>query len=273
MKTRIVLRLGQCEEFSDIYRYFHCRGILESLVPTTSQVSWRWCFYINLPIGAFTILVILAILKLPKPPIGSLTLRQQVEQLDPIGTLCFLSSIIGIKIWKGDSATIPPRIITIRTIACGFCCMMCFSAVMMLLIYYLSIYFQAIKNADAISSGVRTIPLVLSLVLGIITAGVFTQSNGYHTPMILIAPFFLATGTGLLTTLKVDTGHAKWIGYQIPRQFRYRPWLSTTKSGSANRSLSVRRLNRCCDKFLRSTAVRRDLPRCSTEHFHTETDS
>lgn len=37
----------------------------------TDKVSWRWCFYINLPFGALTILSVIFLLHLPKPP-GSL---------------------------------------------------------------------------------------------------------------------------------------------------------------------------------------------------------
>ena len=32
----------------------------------TDHVSWRWCFYINLPIGAITIIAIIIFLKHPK---------------------------------------------------------------------------------------------------------------------------------------------------------------------------------------------------------------
>ena len=33
----------------------------------TQHVSWRWCFYINLPIGAVAVLIIFFILHLPEP--------------------------------------------------------------------------------------------------------------------------------------------------------------------------------------------------------------
>ena len=52
----------------------------------TDHVSWRWCFYINLPIGAITIFGILLFLKSPKRKTQSnLTWRQKLIGFDPIG--------------------------------------------------------------------------------------------------------------------------------------------------------------------------------------------
>lgn len=38
---------------------------------------------------------------------------------------------------------------------------------------------------------------------------------GYYTPFMLIGSVFMAVGVGLLSTLKVNSGHSAWIGYQI----------------------------------------------------------
>ncbi|MET8943562.1 MFS transporter [Streptomyces sp. NPDC004542] len=34
----------------------------------TDHLSWRWCFYVNVPFGLLTLAVVTAVLKLPKPP-------------------------------------------------------------------------------------------------------------------------------------------------------------------------------------------------------------
>jgi MFS family permease len=51
----------------------------------TEHVSWRWCFYINLPIGAMTIVSILFLLPVPKQPLTSLPLRKKFEEIDYYG--------------------------------------------------------------------------------------------------------------------------------------------------------------------------------------------
>jgi MFS family permease len=46
----------------------------------TEHVSWRWCFYINLPIGAVTMVMILCLLPVPEQP--SLPIRQKLGEVD-----------------------------------------------------------------------------------------------------------------------------------------------------------------------------------------------
>jgi hypothetical protein len=213
-------------------------------------VTWRWCFYINLPIGAAAFVVILFILKLPRAKETNLTLRQQLAQLDPLGTICFLPGIIclilalqwggttyawsswriillltlfsvlivvfaAIQIVKGDSGTLPPRILLHRSIAAGAYFTFCIASSMMLLVYYLPIWFQAVKGTSAFESGIRMIPMVLSLVVASIMSGQFTAKVGYYVPAMLVSPVIASIGAGMITTLNQNSGHAMWIGYQV----------------------------------------------------------
>lgn len=121
----------------------------------TDGPGWRWCFYINLPIGGVTIVALIFFLELPASEKRKRqTWKEQLSQLDPIGTLLFLPSIIclvlalqwggitypwsnwriivlltlfavlligfvGVQWWKGDSATVPGRIFFQRSILAG----------------------------------------------------------------------------------------------------------------------------------------------------------
>jgi hypothetical protein len=60
-----------------------------------------------------------------------------------------------------------------------------------------------------------TLPTVISLVLASILSGVITMRIGYYTPAMIAAPVFMSIGAGLITMFMPDTGHAKWIGYQV----------------------------------------------------------
>lgn len=77
------------------------------------------------------------------------------------------------------------------------------------------IWFQAIKGASAVKSGIMNLPLILSLVVVSIIAGGGVSAVGYYTPFIYTSVVLMSIGAGLLTTFKPDTGHAKWIGYQV----------------------------------------------------------
>jgi hypothetical protein len=58
------------------------------------------------------------------------------------------------------------------------------------------------------------LPTILGVVICTILSSGFVSGLGYYTPFMYIAPVVASIGAGLLSTLKVDSGHAKWIGYQ-----------------------------------------------------------
>ena len=60
-----------------------------------NNVTWRWCFYINLPIGAISGFFILLFFKTPsaaKPK--SATLREKLLQMDPAGAIVVMGAVI-----------------------------------------------------------------------------------------------------------------------------------------------------------------------------------
>ncbi|KAK6501009.1 hypothetical protein TWF506_003765 [Arthrobotrys conoides] len=211
--------------------------------------TWRWSFWINLPVGAVAFIIILLIIK-AHPMKKKLTIMEQIKQLDPIGTSIFLPSMIclllalqwggteyawssgriiallvvfsvtiiafiGVQIWKQEEATMPPRIVTQRSVAFGMWFAFCAGGGMMLFIYYLPIWFQAIQGVNATDSGVRLIPTVLSLVVGTMISGVVVRATGYYTPFMIAASVIMSVGSGLLTTITPSAGAGKWIGFQI----------------------------------------------------------
>jgi len=38
---------------------------------------------------------------------------------------------------------------------------------------------------------------------------------GYYSPFMLLSTVLMSVGAGLLSTFQTDTGHSKWIGYQV----------------------------------------------------------
>ncbi|KAH8807531.1 major facilitator superfamily transporter [Xylogone sp. PMI_703] len=216
----------------------------------TDKVSWRWCFYINLPIGGLAIAIIVFVLQLPNPSSDKHTVRQRIEQFDPHGTICFLPGMvclilalqwggttyawssgriialliiagvlllafIGVQVWKKEDCTVPPRIFTQRSIFSGFLFAMCLNAALITFIYYIAIWFQAVKGASAVKSGIMNLPMVLGLVLASIMSGAGVSAVGYYTPAMIISSVLMATGAGLMTTFDTSTGHSKWISYQV----------------------------------------------------------
>jgi MFS family permease len=218
------------------------------------RLTWRWCFYINLPIGAFTLLVVFFFLHLPQPPQQqaktTLTPLAKAKRLDPLGLFFFVPSIISLILalqWGGttyawsspriigllvtfvvlfiafllvefkfpDTAMAPPRIILNRSVGSSLFFTFMSGAGMMCAMYYLAIWFQAAQGQSAKEAGIRTIPMVISIVVFGIVVAIFTQKVGYYVPSMLLAPVLAATGSGLLSTLTPASSRAEWIGYQV----------------------------------------------------------
>jgi hypothetical protein len=83
----------------------------------TTNFSWRWCFYINLPFGGLSMVLLALFLKATTPAKAGTTFKAQLAQLDPLGTICFLPSIICLLLalqWGGSTYPWPnPRIIVL----------------------------------------------------------------------------------------------------------------------------------------------------------------
>jgi len=124
-------------------------------------------------------------------------------------------AFIAVQFWKKENATIPPRIISRRTIAAGFLFCLGTGGALLIVIYYLPIWFQAIQGASAVESGIRNIPLVLSLVIASVVAGVAITKTGYYTPWMIACACLMSAGAGLITTFSRGTGNAQVTGYQV----------------------------------------------------------
>ncbi|KAJ5670686.1 uncharacterized protein N7477_006049 [Penicillium maclennaniae] len=217
----------------------------------TDRLTWRWCFYINLPVGAVTFFFILFFFKATPPLVGKggRTWKQQLAEFDLPGSFFFLPAIIclllalqwggttyawgsarivalfvvfgvliiifiGLQWWGQDRATIPPRLIKNRNVWGTAWYALAIGAAYFVMIYYLPIWFQSVKGATAIKSGIMNLPMIISVVLLGILAGGLVTACGYYTPFMIASSIIMTIGAGLLSTLEVDSGHPKWIGYQ-----------------------------------------------------------
>ncbi|KAH0832807.1 hypothetical protein AYO21_00294 [Fonsecaea monophora] len=216
----------------------------------TTKVSWRWCFYINLPIGAVVLAFLFLVIDDMEPALGNLPLKEKISRVDIPGTVVFIPCIVclllalqwggqkydwsdgriialfvvfgvlliafvAIQLWRKEAGTVPPRIATQRTIATGGFYAFCLGSSFMIAVYYLSIWFQAIKGASAIRSGYSTLPFILALVVSSIISGAFVTRVGYYNPSILAGGILTPIGAGLFTLFTTHTAHPMWIGAQV----------------------------------------------------------
>lgn len=217
------------------------------------KVTWRWNFYINLPVGgAAALALMLSLGRLPPSAQGQrLPFGKMLKRLDVVGTLVFAPSIICLLMalqWAGttyawssgriiallvlfavllisfilaqilqseENTTVPTSMAKNRSMAFGAWFAFCQGATFQLYIYYLPLYFQAIKNESPIISGVDYLPLILINTVAILISGALTTKIGYYMPWIWASAVLMSVGAGLLTLLRVDSSTGRWVGYQV----------------------------------------------------------
>lgn len=158
--------LGATESIASL-----CGPTLGGLI--TQGIGWRWCFYINLPLGGATLLLFAFFLNPPKnrSSHAHLPWKQKLAQMDILGTVVFLPALSCLFValqdgaskygWsdgrvvalfavsgallagfgyiqyrQGDDATLPIRIIRQRSIITGFVFSFCTSAALNVVSYY-----------------------------------------------------------------------------------------------------------------------------------------
>lgn len=83
------------------------------------------------------------------------------------------------------------------------------------ILYYLPIYFQVVSGVSASQSGVRNLPLIISVVITTIVSGSLISVTGHYISWLLVAGTMSTLGAGLIYTLNINSSAAHWIGYQI----------------------------------------------------------
>ncbi|KAF9891776.1 DNA helicase rad5 [Aspergillus nanangensis] len=175
----------------------------------TQRLSWRWCFLINLPAGAVTIVALLIFFHPPRnqeatsQPMNTL---QKLRSLDLVGCGLFIPSILMVLLalewgghqyawdsatiiglftgfgpalmlfvfWElrmGDSAMIPFQLLKGRTISLSIIFNFLFIGSAVVPAFYLPEWFQIVKEASPLRSGIMLLPSITTQILGAISSG------------------------------------------------------------------------------------------------------
>lgn len=217
----------------------------------TSKATWRWCFYLNLPVGLLTFISLVFFFHPEKrPEEANKTFGRKVLDLDLVGNFLLITSVImlllalqwggidyswssgrivgllvgaglegllflGWQAYKSDKALIPPSIVKQRTVAASFSAAFCLTGAMLVHSYYLPYWFQAITDRSAVASGVASIPYFVSNFFCAMVTGAIVTKTGYFNPPAIIGPMIAVIGCGLFTTLDTETRTAQWAGFEI----------------------------------------------------------
>ncbi|KAI6781969.1 uncharacterized protein J7T54_005180 [Emericellopsis cladophorae] len=217
-----------------------------------TKTTWRWCFWINLPIGALALVMLLLLLpSRPAPKKRSeKSFAHKIREFDPVGTLLLIPGLILLLLalqwggeenawgshkvlgtlvpglvlllsfaasqaWIGDNGTVPPRLLRQRSIATASVASLGVGSALIIVTFYLPIWYQAIQGLSAVDAGVRMLAYFIGTVVFVIGSGAAVSKLGYYTPWLMAGTALMAVGCGLLATLRVSSPDAHVIGFQI----------------------------------------------------------
>jgi EmrB/QacA subfamily drug resistance transporter len=197
------------------------------------SLSWRWIFYINLPIGAVALIVTTIMLRLPKPPgRPSIDYRGMVLLGGSVISVVLLTSwggttyawtspvIIGLgaatlalgTAWLVSARYAADPVIPLRLfrsqsfrIACAISLVVGIG--MFGAISFLPTYLQIVTGVSATGSGLLLLPLIGGLLVTSITSGRLIARTGRYKAYPVAGTALAGVGLYLLSTMGVRTSH------------------------------------------------------------------
>ncbi|KAJ2999691.1 hypothetical protein HDV02_002164 [Globomyces sp. JEL0801] len=211
------------------------------------SLSWRWCFWINLPIGFITIII--TVLYLNFPTTGE-SVWSQIHRVDFLGTfliiaastsfllplqlggskwewgatqtivlfiasvvLCAVLVFIEVKVAKHP--VIPPQVFENPSVYLLNVIAFLLGLSFISLIFYVPTFFQLVNGSTATSAGLSTIPLVFGLVALSILSGILISKYGSYKYWLFIGPAILIVGQYLLSTMDASSSRLIQILYLL----------------------------------------------------------
>ncbi|MGV9420972.1 MFS transporter [Streptomyces sp. NPDC003674] len=212
----------------------------------TDHLSWRWCFYINVPFGLLTLAVVTAVLKLPRPRVRA--------RLDVPGALLLAAAstcLVLLTSWGGTeyawgsreilglaagavAATvlflvaehfaaeplIPLRLFRDSVFNVTGLVGLVIGVALFGAASYLPTFLQMVDGASATESGLLMLPMMAGIVGASIIGGQLISHTGRYKLYPVLGGALSAVGMWLLSRLEVDT----------PRLY-YSVWMAVLGAG------------------------------------------
>ncbi|MFB7277445.1 MFS transporter [Streptomyces hydrogenans] len=205
----------------------------------TDHVSWRWCFYFNVPFGLVTLAVVAVVLKLPKPKVRG--------RFDVLGTLLLAAAstcLVLLTSWGGTEYDWDDRVII--GLGCGaagtvllflvvehfapepliplrlfrdsvFTVTALVGAVVGIALFgaasYLPSFLQMVEGASATESGLLMLPLMGGIVIASVVSGQLISRTGRYKVYPVIGAALAVLGMALLSRMDIGTPrltHSLW---------------------------------------------------------------
>jgi EmrB/QacA subfamily drug resistance transporter len=197
----------------------------------TDNVSWHWIFYVNIPIGLISLIVLARLLPTVKRAgatrnfdiLGAgvfivaisalligLTNKQSGDWADlEVGGLIAVSALLGALFLlieaRAKEPIIPLDMFRNRTYTASLVSTFLVSFGFFGAIIFLPRWFQFVHGSSATESGYQIFPLLVGLIGSSIVSGLLVSRTGRYKAIIVTGLVTMAVGITLMTQLKADT--------------------------------------------------------------------
>jgi EmrB/QacA subfamily drug resistance transporter len=197
----------------------------------TTSLSWRWIFYINLPIGVVAFFVLAA--TLPKTAargrpvidyigtavlsvalaalvlmvsVGGTTFPWASPEVIGLGVATVVALIVFVVVERrAAQPVLPPRLFSNSVFtSCGVVALLLGFA-MFGAITFLPLYFQLVKGASPTTSGLEILPLMAGLLITSIAGGQIVSRTGKYRVFPILGTAIMTLGLFLLSLLTPST--------------------------------------------------------------------
>lgn len=196
------------------------------------NLTWRWIFLVNLPIGVVALVVTSAVLKIPRRE------RDKVP-IDYLGAALLVAVIVSLLLvteWGGDryewvsteivgllmigtllvaafvavehraaDPIIPPRLFCIFTVRISAAAATVFGMLMFGTILFVPVYFQIVRGDNATNAGLLLLPQMIGILTATVVAGRLTTRTGRYKVFPVVGLSTIATAYFLLSRIDPDT--------------------------------------------------------------------
>ena len=200
----------------------------------TDHLSWRWAFYVNLPIGIAVIVLagwtIPALSARSRPVIDYLGIAfvalgaagvtlglswggTQYAWTSPLIIGLFVGSVVSfaIFVWAESRAVdpiLPLRLFKGSVFSVSVALAFIVGFAMLGAMTFLPTYLQYVKGVSATASGLQTLPMVIGLLLTSIASGTIVGRTGRYKIFPIVGSLLMGLGLFLLSQMDADTTFA-----------------------------------------------------------------
>ncbi|MYU05454.1 DHA2 family efflux MFS transporter permease subunit [Streptomyces sp. SID8366] len=202
----------------------------------TDHLSWRWCFYVNVPFGLVTFVVVAAVLKLPRPEVrgrldvlGSLLLAVAStclvlltswggteyawgsRQIVGLGAGAFAATVLFLVAERfAAEPLIPLRLFRDSVFNVTGLVGLVIGVALFGAASYLPTFLQMVDGASATGSGLLMLPMTAGIVVASLLSGQLISHTGRYRIYPVLGGALSVAGMWLLSRLDADTSRLQY---------------------------------------------------------------